>query len=289
MLVSVFMNAFLPYVIIPNAPEDNNRIHHPSGKLEFREIIELICGGRWEIHIEKIKADGYKQNKTLIPCFTPAGVFRFRSDNELLSYSQIVSLDFDNISSVYQLKQAAIKDPHTMAAFFSPSFAGLKVFVKVNTQAGQHATAFEQVKRYYENLLGCKSDEKVKNLSRLCFVSSDRSAFYTEDAKVFEIDYSTRRPVIPKAAAFTFQFLKDFTEKKAGYYCNGNRNAFIFLFSNNCNRYGIEQELAEQFCEELRQQDAAGLSSGEVLSTVRSAYRNKHEHAKFIVPNTYNN
>lgn len=287
MLVSCFLNAFSPFLTIPNAPDNNNRIHYPNGNIEFRAVVELIRGGRWEQQIEKVKADGYKQNKTLIPCFTPAGVFRFRSDNELLTYSHTVSLDFDNVPSVFHLKEAAIKDVHTFAAFYSPSFAGLKIFVKVNTKAGQHAAAFEQVKKHYESLLGFKSDEKVKNLSRLCFVSSDRNAYFNEAAKTFEVRPEQRLAWVPKSAAYTFKFLQDFTEKKAGYFSSGNRNAFIFIFANNCNRYGIEQCLAQQFCQELREQEPAGLSYAEVMATVKSAYSNKHEHGKFIVPNHY--
>lgn len=285
--VSVFSNTFAPYLEVPNAPAGKERLQYPYANIEFKELLEMIHAGRFEDKIDKIKNKGYKENKKLLPCFTPSGTFRLRLDNELVTYSQTVCLDYDKVESVYRLKQKAIADPHTLAAFYSPSMGGVKIFVRVNTAAGQHETAFNQVKAYYDHKLSHQSDSRVKNLSRLCFVAADRDTFYNEAAKIYEVNYNVRRVELPRAAAFTFQFLKDFTENKAGSYSDGNRNAYLFIFANNCNRYGIEQELALQFAENIWQHDNRSFPYADLKNTVKSAYSNTHEHGKFIVPNKY--
>jgi hypothetical protein len=287
--ISVFSNTFGPFLEVPNAPAGKERLQYPAANMDFKQLLQMINSGRFEDKIEEVTKKGYKENKKLLPCFTPAGVFRLRLDNELVTYSQTVCLDYDNVESVFRLKQKAIADPHTLAAFYSPSMAGLKLFVRVNTAAGQHETAFNQAKAYYDHKLGHCSDTRVKNLSRLCFVSADRDTYYNEDAKVYEVNYNVRRVHVPRAAAFTFQFLQDFTAAKAGAYSSQsqNRNEYIFLFANNCNRYGIEQELALQFAESIWQQDNKSFNYSELKGTVKSAYGNTHEHGKFIVPNKF--
>ncbi|MBG7611434.1 DUF3987 domain-containing protein, partial [Polaribacter sp. BAL334] len=59
-----------------------------------------------------------------------------------------------------------------------------------------------------------------------------------------------------------------FTQKKEQYY-NGNRNNFIFLFSCNANKFGINKEDALDYC--LTNFD---LDESEIKATVNSAYKN---------------
>ena len=281
-IVSFFKNAF------STTPVEN---------VPFEKVLEFIKCGFWEDKITKIKKD-YEKSKTQLPCFTPSGTFKYRHDIALYSYSGLVHLDYDKVDSVYNLKLKLINSPYVFAAFFSPSFNGLKVFVKVSSTSNDHLTAFTLVRKHFDNLAGISSDTVVKNLSRLCFVSMDKDLYFQPEAKTFPIEEMRPKPkvTIPDRVPIAnenavFSFLHGFTMN--GKYMSsalslgcqeGNRNNFLFTFACNCNRYGLDQSEAVEYCWKLLPGNNKDVTDGELLRTVKSAYKYTHEYAKFRLP-----
>jgi hypothetical protein len=268
---------------------EDNSIFNILQDIKSNKYESEINAIRYAMHSEKIElADELKSN---LIGFTSSGTFgKQRKKEFLVSYSQIVNLDFDHIP-VEDLDNliTQINDcKHTLASFVSPRGEGIKVFIKINSNAEKHTIAYSQVANYYQNLTGFDFDPKCKDISRLCFVSHDPNLFINENATIFEVQEEIKIEVKPKPKPKPIKVAQSlstdekldnclkFTEQKEQYH-DGNRNNFIYLFASNANRNGIHQEDALDFC--ITNFD---LTESEIKTTVQSVYRNQiADFAKF--------
>jgi hypothetical protein len=266
-------------------------------KLEDKNLIEVlqdIKSGTFESKISAIRhalhsgkekvADGLKRD---LVAFTASGTFgRQRKPKFLTTYSQIINLDFDHIP-VSELANLVVKInecPYTLASFISPRGEGVKVFIKVNSNEEQHASAYNQVATFYKELSGYDFDPKCKDITRLCFVSFDPNTYINENCNVFDVEEEATSIIniavqqvinkLPKEDLLN-KCLK-FTEQKETYQ-NGNRNNFMYLFASNANRYGIAETDTVDFCT-----TNFDLDEKEIINSVNSAYKNQMaDYAKF--------
>lgn len=266
-------------------------------KLEDRNLVEVlqeIKSEKYQSDINSIryalhrgdekKADAIKSG---LIGFTMSGTFgTSRTKANLNSYSQIIGLDFDHIpvTELYTLAALINECKYTFASFISPSGEGIKVFIKINSNATQHTIAYNQVATYYKNLSGYGFDAKCKDITRLCFVSSDPETYINETATIFEVQEEVMQlPKEQKSEAKNFQSTDDlldkcinFTEQKEQY-TKGNRNNFIHLFACNANRFGITEADTLDFCT-----TNFDLDEKEIKASVQSAYKNQSaDFAKF--------
>lgn len=264
---------------------------HNLGERNLLEILEEIKSDKYQSEINSIRyalhkgdektADEIKSN---LLGFTTSGTFgKSRTKENIVTYSQVVCLDFDDIplTEIINLVTLVNACRYTFASFISPSNEGLKVFIKVNSNAEQHTTVYNQIANFYKELSGYDFDAKCKDITRLCFVSCDTELFLNENAVIFELKEEVKplksEPIREVKHNLTTDELLDkclkFTEQKEQYY-NGNRNNFIYLFSCNANQFGINEDDSLNFC--LNNFD---LEEKEIKSTVNSAY--KHHNADF--------
>ena len=266
-------------------------------KLQDRNIIEIlneVKSGKYESEIKSIryalhkgdekKADEIKSN---LLGFTTSGTFgESRTKANIVTYSQVVCLDFDDIplTEINNLVTIVNGCRYTFASFISPSNEGLKIFIKVNSNAEQHTTVYNQIANFYKELSGYDFDAKCKDITRLCFVSCDTELFLNENAVIFEVKeevkpLKTEPQKEVKHELTTYELLDKclkFTEQKEQYY-NGNRNNFIFLFSCNANKFGIYEDDTLNYC--INNFD---LEEREIKATVNSTYKNQSaDFAKF--------
>lgn len=251
-------------------------------KPEVEEIQSLISQGNEE------EAKALKQQ---LPAFTPSATFKNqRLLPNMEKYSGFVHLDFDKLTpeqfeSSFQIISAI---PYTFLCFRSPSGNGLKVFVEVNTDAGHHNIAYQQVQEYYEERVNLKSDPKCKDITRLCFVSYDPHLHKNIGNEIFQVTApaitETVNPKVeqqeqqPEEKDYTIEWQDciRFTERKKTY-AEGSRNEFIYVLASNCNRKGIPENIALQHC--LNTYD---LPEKEIKASFRSAYtHHTTEFAKF--------
>lgn len=266
-------------------------------KLEDKNIIDIlqdIKSGKFQSEINSIryamhsgKEKRADELKSELLAFTTSGTFGKQRKTEFLtSYSQIINLDFDHIpiEEIESLVAKVNQCPFTLASFISPRGEGIKVFIKINSNATQHAIAYHQVANYYKDLSGYDFDPKCKDITRLCFVSDDPNTFINEKASLFEVKEEVI-PIIVESKTVTNQFVATdelldkclkFTEQKEQY-SNGNRNNFIHLFSSNANRFGIQEADTLDYCT-----TNFDLDEKEIKSAVNSAYKNQiADFAKF--------
>jgi hypothetical protein len=282
--------------VIDNAVTSNvtffGGFNKPIEEMPLASVVLNVKEGTYDYMVSKIrtlKQEGNNEKadelKKQLHAFTPSATFEGgRKPEYLKQYSGFVHLDFDKLPPEIldeKFKQST-QIPYTYACFRSPSGNGFKVFVQVTTGAGEHAVSYSQVTAYYEKALGILSDPKCKDITRLCFVSSDPEAFINENHQVFPFQQEeppffqeAELPEKPDHKA-AFDLCVDFTEKKEQY-LNGNRNIFIYQLASNCNRKGIPEAVAMPFIKAVYD-----LPVKELEAAVSSAYKNHtDEFAKF--------
>lgn len=254
------------------------------GDKNLLEILVEIKSEKYQSDINSIRYAIHKGDtktadsiKSRLLAFTTSGTFgTSRTKANIKSYSQMIGLDFDHVPLEELATLIAIINQcqYTWASFISPSGEGIKVFIKVNSNAAQHTTAYNQVANFYKDLSGYDFDPKCKDITRLCFVSSDSDLYLNEKAIVFELVEDKAIETTPKKAinqTISTDELLDkclkFTEEKEQYY-NGNRNNFIHLFASNANRFGINKECTLEFC--ITNFD---LDENEIKTTINSVYK----------------
>ena len=174
--------------------QNNTRI---KLELVFKDIKE----GKWKNEIEQMRLakvsnrdNEYSKLKMKLQCFTPSATFNDKRDkNFVLSYTGIISLDYDGIqrNEIDDIKNIICNDPNTFGCFVSPSGMGLKVFVKTDATEVHHKEAFKSVSEHYDQLVGIPSDIACKDVSRLCFVSYDKDLFYKPESAVFKVELTS--------------------------------------------------------------------------------------------------
>lgn len=236
--------------------------------IDLNIILKNIKNGRWQTQITEIrncinggeneKASVLKKN---LPAFTPSGTFNERRRKENIeSYSGLLHLDYDKVEDVEGLKESIINIPYTYSAFISPSGKGLKVMVITDALLKNHTEAFNELRAYYDGIVGFESDRNVKDVTRLCFVSYDPTLYLNESSKTFCFSNSS----------ISISEVWDFTLKK-GEFIEGNRNNFLHLFACNANRFGFDIDDTTNFASNYT---CSSFDINEIEKTIKSAYEN---------------
>ena len=251
-----------------------------SQVLTFEEIIILIRR-RQRIHeiiayrtaLTEGKAEEARKLKGGLPGFTPSGVFGGGHKAEALQeYSGIIGLDFDHVDDLAALIIVLKMLSYTLAMFVSPGGHGLKVFVRVDSDAGRHREAYLTVAAFYEKAGGVASDAKCKDISRCCYVSDDEEAYYNPEAEAFHV------PEQPAASKGVDAFVDAFLSRNPA--MPGSRNETVYRLGCEANRRGFSYAETASCCT-LRLQ-AADFTAEEIAQALSSAFQgNTNEHATF--------
>lgn len=130
----------------------------------------------------------YDTNKKKLLGVTLAGVFREgRHDRDLIDYSGLVHVDLDKLTveQVKSYQEILEKDPFVLVVFVSASGRGLKVICWHPLGSEYHEQVYWVFRSHVQQLVTCHDsaiDDSVRNLSRLCFVSHDPSAYLNLEA-----------------------------------------------------------------------------------------------------------
>jgi hypothetical protein len=264
-----------------------------NGNKILTEIVNEIAEGKYQSQIQQLrsliacgKQTEADQCKKALPAFTASGTFeKGRKADLLQQYSHYIMLDIDDLppDKLEPVFQQASSLPTTWCCFRSPSGNGLKILVQVATDAIKHEQAFKQVAAWYEAQLQVQIDRSGKDVSRLCFYSSDPDLYLNNNSQPFEVldeepvhhETKSAEPANGADYAGLFQKAVEFTQNKATY-MDGSRNRFVFLLASNCNRNGIPETEALKLI--LRD---FNYNEPKVKASVASAYKNKAEFGKY--------
>ncbi|MBN1416489.1 MAG: PriCT-2 domain-containing protein [Bacteroidales bacterium] len=184
----------------------------PEKEITFDEFLEQIKNGTYGRQIRQYL--GLKDKKgvadpavklfkrTKIPAITYAGIFSARSNNKLITPSNVTIIDIDHYPKPDKLKERMKNDPFILAAFISPGGDGLKVAVKA-----EFSNNTEEYRKMYFSLIDYFStkyriptkDERANHteelkpgidlscsdLARLCILSSDPDLYSNPGAEFF--------------------------------------------------------------------------------------------------------
>ncbi|MCK9281789.1 MAG: DUF3987 domain-containing protein [Melioribacteraceae bacterium] len=141
----------------------------------------------------------------LLDNVTFSGLFKKRTDNELIEYSGLICLDIDKIDNPEELKQRLIKSKLPIVLMFnSPSGHGLKVVLLSSDDERNHLKYFEYYQSYFRQYYGIVIDKSCKNISRTCFMSYDKEVYYKDPNEMEEIklDDETSKFILSKASDY---------------------------------------------------------------------------------------
>jgi hypothetical protein len=144
-----------------------------------------------------------------------SGKFSERKSSALVEYSNLICLDFDNITDVRSFKTSLILNPYIHACFLSPSGDGLKAIIKVSSK--NHLCHFKALTKEYSGV-----DVSGKDISRSCFVSYDPDIYVNEHSEVYTKIVETVYTDEEK-----YDKLKTWLANKGERFVEGNRNTFL--------------------------------------------------------------
>ncbi len=110
---------------------------------------------------------------------TFSGLFRRRSEKELIMHSGLICIDFDHIEGIERLKHQLINHEYfeTELLFTSPSGNGLKWIISVELEDWEHSRVFKAVVNCL-NATGLPPvDMSGSDVARACFLSYDPQAY----------------------------------------------------------------------------------------------------------------
>ena len=135
----------------------------------------------------------YDELKKTLPAITFSGVFKERKATELKSHSGLMGVDFDGLEpdALESARAKLIGDPHVVFLYVSPSQAGLKGAVSLDSipaDDAAHKVAFAAVQNYMEATHGLSVDKSCSDVCRLAFVSHDPDCHHNQDAQPLAVE-----------------------------------------------------------------------------------------------------
>lgn len=261
------------------------------------EVFAMLLNGTFEHQIMPLRtldAAQYKVAKKQLPAVTWSGVFKegTREAAAIVTYSKLVILDIDKLepSNIELLKSQLAADPYVHFCFISPSGKGIKIVIKVNTEAENHLSAFLHLQKTFEDKYLFKVDDSGKDVCRLCYVSHDDRSIYNPKSEVFEVDtrYGEVAQYTPNPALQNYKPTGDLNNiyavctkwvnnKKT--YQDGEKNIYIHAMACALNRCGVTVDDAINLI-------TMNLPTPDTLwhQSVKGAYFHyQHEHATVLV------
>lgn len=242
---------------------------------------------RKQVPISKALADN---TKLMMPGITASALMDGQGKQvaNILKPTYWLAVDIDKIpdEKMQEVIAKADKDPYVMARYVTASGHGLRILARYKPFDDPEVTAvelFDVVVRkamdYFSILLGVPADEKCCDITRMCGLAHDPTAYFCWDSKPFELDTkdikrlyfkksmaekyerrSSRRikpsqkmvslakhiPTIDEAAASIEKLLE--TWGKA--FEPSRHNDYVYNFGLTCLKYDIDQKEATDYADQ---------------------------------------
>ena len=253
---------------------------------EVTFILDRIKQGKNKELIKSIRAekDKTKRNelKKRLPSICFSGTFNKRADSSLILHSGLICLDLDGYSKKKELEEDRAKfkkSKFVYAVFVSPSGNGLKVLVQIPPEADNHKKYFNALNKHFASP---HFDTTSKNVSRVCYESSDPHLYVNEKSKLWEKleeeEYQEKhlaqgQPLlkITNESKIVEILLKWWTAKYP--MTEGRRNHNVYVIAQAMNEFGIIRSTASIICNNYASKD---FPSREIETTIASAYSKTH-------------
>jgi hypothetical protein len=249
---------------------------------EVSFILKRIKEGKSKSLIKEIRKEKDKTArndlKKNLPAICFSGKFNKRSDSSLVEHSGIICLDFDGYQKqkdMLQDKEMFINNKFVLSVFVSPSGNGLKVLIKIPSDADNHIKYFTSLKTEFDSTY---FDTTSKNISRVCYESYDPLLYYNPNSLVWdtveEEEHQERSSYKDKATIKItdenkiVDILVKWHSKKYPM-TEGQRNHNVYILAMALNDFGISKSLASFIC---NQYESKSFPKREIETTINSAY-----------------
>ena len=138
--------------------------------------------------LESGNKEAYDQGKKGLPAFFVQGMSSKR-DRQIDRLSGYVILEFDDLDDVAYAMSLAVQNPHTLAAFVSMSFRGIKIIGRADpapTDAESYKLAWYAMSLIYEDI--GEPDPKGLRISQPNALVYDPYLYHTPNALPFDFD-----------------------------------------------------------------------------------------------------
>lgn len=156
----------------------------PAETLRLHRVFELITSDKYKKSTEDLRAitdvkEARKFKANRFDYVTFSGVFEKRNDSNLLQHSNLLTIDFDHLDNLQELKTQLLNDEYfeTEMLFTSPSGDGLKWIIRIDILEVSHSEYFTAVANYIKQTYNIEVDQSGKDVSRACFLPYDPTAF----------------------------------------------------------------------------------------------------------------
>lgn len=156
----------------------------PSKEMNLLEAFELIKSGNYktstgQLRVIESKEEARKFKASNFDYVTFSGIFSKRNDNSLLVHSGLLTIDFDHIQNIQELKDRLLADEYfeTELMFVSPSGDGLKWVIPIDLSEATHQNFFKAISAYIKELYHQEVDKSGKDISRACFLPFDPEVY----------------------------------------------------------------------------------------------------------------
>ena len=156
----------------------------PSESLRLHQVFALITSNKYKKITEELRAitnvkEARKFKANRFDYVTLSGTFEKRSDKNLLKHSNLLTIDFDHLENLQELRTQLLNDEYfeTEMLFISPSGDGLKWIIRIDVSEVSHSEYFTAVANYIKHNYNIEVDQSGKDVSRACFLPYDPTAF----------------------------------------------------------------------------------------------------------------
>ncbi|WP_178984891.1 BT4734/BF3469 family protein [Winogradskyella helgolandensis] len=156
----------------------------PSETLRLHQVFALITSDKYKKITEELRAitnvkEARKLKANRFDYVTLSGTFDKRSDKNLLKHSNLLTIDFDHLENLQELRTQLLNDEYfeTEMLFISPSGDGLKWIIRIDISEVTHSEYFTAVANYIKHNYNIEVDQSGKDVSRACFLPYDPTAF----------------------------------------------------------------------------------------------------------------
>jgi hypothetical protein len=167
----------------------------PFREITIEEYYNLIKSDEWEEIMLNLRKNSSQKNlikNKRLDFIIPSGTFQYREKGGLIFLSNLICWDLDNLENLEEIKKNLSTDEKTLLIHVSPSGKGLKLFSKFNNlTVDNYGDCWDFGKSYFSEKysIGLKNfDTQTKDISRACYVSWDKEAYYNKNAISFELE-----------------------------------------------------------------------------------------------------
>jgi hypothetical protein len=122
------------------------------------------------------------------------------NDENYISNTDIICLDFDKIDNLKDKYDLISKDKYTNMIYYTPSKKGFKVLVKINIKISENnleATLYfekfwKELEKYYFSKYSIPVDSACKNMNRGQYITHCDYSIYNQNSEIFTVKFTEK-------------------------------------------------------------------------------------------------